>query len=63
MLLKVVATCAQLMRSFRHVEYLIGIFHKLDEIANIASEALLFENKKFQQKMLLPVRIEPGTCI
>ena len=24
MLLKVVATCAQLMRSFRHVEYLIG---------------------------------------
>ena len=51
------------MRSFRHVEYLIGIFHKLDEIANIASEALLCENKKFQQKMLLPVRIEPGTCI
>ena len=36
------------------------VFHKLDEIGNMASVALLSENKKISNKILLLMRTELG---
>ena len=39
----------------------IRVFHKHTELAKLALEALLCENKKIQQWNVTPVSIEPGT--
>ena len=58
-----VSETPEILRNFKKVDC-YWILHKHAELAVmaiLASEALLYENKKIQQWNIIPVSIEPGT--